>query len=67
MELLRGQAFFIAREAAEEPVAKGKQAATIIVPDDFSRKIDEYAPSSIEVIVDPAEPESASIVTGIVK
>jgi linearmycin/streptolysin S transport system permease protein len=51
----------------EEQVSKGNLAAAIIIPADFSQKIDEYAPGSIEVIVDPAEPESAGIVTGIVK
>ena len=53
--------------AAEEPVAKGKAAAAIIIPADFSQKIDSYSPTMVEVIVDPAEPESANIVTGIMK
>jgi ABC-2 type transport system permease protein len=52
---------------AKEPVAKGAAAAAIIIPADFSQKIDSYTPTSVEVIVDPAEPESASIVTGIVR
>jgi ABC-2 type transport system permease protein len=52
---------------AKEPVAKGNAAAAIIIPADFSQKIDSYTPSSVQVIVDPAEPESAGIVTGIVK
>ncbi len=50
---------------AEQQVVKGDTAAAIIIPIDFSEKIDAYTPTSIEVIVDPAEPESASIVTGI--
>jgi ABC-2 type transport system permease protein len=53
--------------AAEQPVAKGKAAAAIIIPADFSQKIDGYTPTAVEVIVDPAEPESASIVTGVMK
>jgi ABC-2 type transport system permease protein len=53
--------------AAEEPVAKGNAAAAIIIPSDFSQKIDAYTPTSVQVIVDPAEPESAGIVTGIIK
>jgi ABC-2 type transport system permease protein len=53
--------------AGEEPVTKGTSAAAIIIPADFSQKIDGYIPTSIEVILDPAEPESANIVTGIVK
>jgi ABC-2 type transport system permease protein len=52
--------------AAEQPVAKGQAAATIIIPADFSQKIDSYTPTSVQVIVDPAEPESAGIITGIV-
>ncbi len=50
---------------AEQRVIKGEVAAAIIIPVDFSEKIDAYTPTSIEVIVDPAEPEAASIVTGI--
>jgi ABC-2 type transport system permease protein len=50
---------------AEERVIQGEAAAAIIIPADFSEKIDDYTPTTIEVIVDPAQPESASIVTGI--
>lgn len=49
----------------EEKVAKGEFAAAIVIPTDFSEKIDAYSPVAIEVIVDPAQPESISIVTGI--
>ncbi|MES0362122.1 MAG: ABC transporter permease, partial [Anaerolineales bacterium] len=50
---------------AEQRVIKGEAAAAIIIPADFSENIDAHTPTSIEVIVDPAQPESASIVTGI--
>jgi ABC-2 type transport system permease protein len=50
---------------AEQGVIEGQVAAAIIIPGDFSAKIDAYTPTAIEVIVDPAEPEGASIVTGI--
>ena len=50
---------------AEQRVIKGEAAAAIIIPTDFSENIDTHMPTSIEVIVDPAQPESASIVTGI--
>ena len=53
--------------AAQEPVLKGKASAAIVIPSDFSQRIDSYTPTSVEVIVDPAEPESANIVMGIVK
>ena len=52
-------------ENAEQRVAEGEVAAAIIIPADFSEKIDSYTPTEIEVIVDPAEAETASIVTGI--
>jgi ABC-2 type transport system permease protein len=47
-------------------VALGDITAAIIIPADFSEKINSYSPTNVEVIVDPAEPEAASIVTGIV-
>ncbi|MGD8753650.1 MAG: ABC transporter permease [Anaerolineales bacterium] len=50
---------------AEELVAKGDSAAAIIFPENFSQNINDYTPTTVEVIVDPAQPESASIVTGI--
>ena len=50
---------------AEEQVAKGKAAAAIIIPAGFSQDIYTHTPTAIDVIVDPGEPESASIVTGI--
>lgn len=50
---------------AEEQVAKGDAAAAIRIPEDFSQKINDYLPTSIGVIVDPAQPQSASIVSGI--
>ena len=51
--------------SAEQSVAEGEVAAAIIIPADFSEKIDSYTPSEIEVIIDPAQAETASIVTGI--
>lgn len=50
---------------AEQQVAKGEATAAIVIPADFTQKIDAYIPTAIQVIVDPAQPESASIVTGI--
>jgi ABC-2 type transport system permease protein len=52
---------------AENQVAKGEVNAVIIIPADFSQKIDDYTPTKVEVVVDPAEPEAANIVTGIMK
>jgi ABC-2 type transport system permease protein len=50
---------------AEERVAQGEAAAAIVIPADFSAKIDAYTPTAVEVIVDPAQPMGASIVSGI--
>jgi ABC-2 type transport system permease protein len=53
-------------DQAEGVVALGEITAVIIIPVDFSQKIDNYTQTAIEVMVDPAQPESASIVTGII-
>lgn len=53
--------------AAEEPVAKGNATAAIIIPADFSEKINSYTPTNVEVRVDPAEAEAADVVTGMIK
>lgn len=50
---------------AERSVAEGESAAAIVIPVGFSDSINDYTPVTIEVIVDPAQPESVSIVTGI--
>jgi len=51
---------------AEAVVAQGEIASAIIIPADFSEKINAYSPTNINVMVDPAQPEGASIVTGII-
>jgi ABC-2 type transport system permease protein len=56
---------FSSKANAEEQVATGEIAAAIVIPADFSKKINAYTPVEIEVIVDPAQPESISIITGI--
>jgi len=58
---------YIDMTEAEGPVAKGKASAAIIIPADFSQNINNYTPASVKVIVDPAEPIAAGVVTGIVK
>jgi ABC-2 type transport system permease protein len=50
---------------AEDQVARGKAAAAVIIPTDFTQKINDHQSTQIDVIVDPAQPESASIITGI--
>jgi hypothetical protein len=50
---------------AEQQVAQGEATSAIVIPAGFTRGVDAYTPMSIDVIVDPAQPEAASIVTGI--
>jgi ABC-2 type transport system permease protein len=50
---------------AERRVTEGDMTAAVIIPADFSQKIDAYTPTAAEVMVDPAQPEAASIVTGM--
>jgi ABC-2 type transport system permease protein len=53
-------------EEAAQMVADGEGDAAIIVPADFSQKIQSYEPTSVQVVIDPTQPETAGIVTGIV-
>jgi len=50
---------------AEDRVRAGQVAAAVVLPAGLSDQIVAYEPVTVEVIVDPAEPEAASIVTGI--
>jgi ABC-2 type transport system permease protein len=52
-------------EDAEGRVAEGEITAAVVIPADFTQKINTHTPTAVEVIVDPAQPEAASIVTGI--
>ena len=52
---------------AEQQVAKGELNAMIIIPADFSQKMDGYEPTKVQVVIDPAEPEAANIVAGMMK
>ena len=61
---LNVETFYLVADA-EQQVAKGEATAAIVIPADFTQKIDAYTPTAIDIIVDPAQPESTSIVTGI--
>ncbi len=50
---------------AEARVAQGKVKAAILIPEGFTRSIQNYQPTTIDVIVDPGDPDAASIVRGI--
>jgi ABC-2 type transport system permease protein len=53
-------------EPAVATVAQGDLASVVFIPADFSEKINAYSPTQVEVMVDPAQSEGASIVAGIV-
>lgn len=52
-------------ERADGLIVEGEAVAAIVVPEDFSQKVDAYEPSELLVIIDPTQPESAGIVTGV--
>jgi ABC-2 type transport system permease protein len=52
-------------ETADTKVAEGEAAAAIIIPTDFSAKIDSNQPTSVKLIKDPTRQEEARIVAGI--
>ncbi len=52
-------------EAADEKVADGEAAAAIIIPADFSVRIDANQPTSVQLIKDPTKQAEAQAVAGI--
>jgi ABC-2 type transport system permease protein len=50
---------------ANERVADGETVAAVVIPADFSARVDAYEPSTVEVIVDPTREQFGSIVAGI--
>jgi ABC-2 type transport system permease protein len=52
-------------EDAEQKVATGEYLAAVVIPADFTQRIDAYQPSQVTVIIDPAQASYASIVTTI--
>jgi ABC-2 type transport system permease protein len=50
---------------ADQRVADGEAAAALVIPADFSAKIDAGEPAEVTIIKDPTQPEAASIVAGI--
>ncbi len=64
IDQLQVQVYSSADQAVEQ-VSQGEITSAILIPADFSEKINAYSPTEIEVMVDPAQPESTSIVAGI--
>lgn len=52
-------------EDAEQKVATGEYLSAVVIPVDFTQRIDAYQPSQVSVIVDPAQASYARIVTTI--
>ena len=50
---------------ASQAVADGDALAAVVIPADFSTRVDGYEPAQIQVIVDPTQAQYASIITGI--
>lgn len=50
---------------ADERVASGDAAAALVIPADFSARIDAGEPVEVTIIKDPAQQEAASIAAGI--
>jgi ABC-2 type transport system permease protein len=50
---------------ADERIADGQALAAIIIPAGFSDQIDAYEPTQVQVILDPAQEQGASIISGI--
>jgi len=57
-------------QEADQKVADGEAATAIIIPADFSQKVDAFDPvndpARIRVITDPAQQQEAGMVTGVV-
>lgn len=48
---------------AEALVASGEQIAAIVIPADFSERIEAYQTTSVQVIIDPAQAQYATMIT----
>lgn len=53
------------RQEADQAVAESKKTALILIPKDFSQKIDAYDQAEVQVIVDPTQGELGKVVTGL--
>lgn len=52
-------------DTADDNVRQGEKLAAVIIPADFSDKINAYEATGVEVIVDPIQEDYASFVTGL--
>lgn len=54
-------------EEADRLVARGERLAAIVIPADFSARIDAYEQAKVVVIADPAQGQYGGLVTGVMK
>jgi ABC-2 type transport system permease protein len=52
--------------AADRLVGDGEKLAAVLIPADFSERIDAYRQATVRVLVDPVQKEYGRIVTGLV-
>lgn len=72
VQILKGIDFLAITELADlkdadRQLAEGqtKKLAAVVIPADFSRKVDAYEQTGVRVIVDPTKKDFAGIITGI--
>jgi ABC-2 type transport system permease protein len=53
-------------QEADVLVAKGEKPAAIVIPEEFSQKVDAGESTAIQILADPAQKEATGIVAGIV-
>src|SRR5690606_17164590 len=51
---------------ADREVGNGNKLAAVLIPVDFSQRIDTYEQATVRVLVDPVQAKFGSIVTGLV-
>jgi ABC-2 type transport system permease protein len=62
VEQLEGEA---GRQQADQAVAVSERAALIVIPADFSARIEAYEPGEVQVFIDPTQQELGKIVLGV--
>lgn len=50
---------------ADDQVAEREADAAVIIPAGFSRQIDAYEPTTVQLIVDPTQQATVSLITGV--
>jgi ABC-2 type transport system permease protein len=53
--------------AAEEKIGAGEYVGAVLVPPDFSKRIDDYQSTEITVMLDPAQATYGRILTGVLE